>query len=94
MLEDLVPQVREVLWLTTIVLLLALFFPLVTLAKATSTIILFVFALLNVALVRIKLRGDVPPENAVTYPIGLPIAGFFACTGILVFSLWRVLAAA
>jgi len=81
-------------FMSAIVLLLALFFPLVTLAKATSTIILFVFALLNVALVRIKLRGDVPPENAVTYPIGLPIAGFFACTGILVFSLWRVLAAA
>jgi amino acid transporter len=74
--------------MTITILVLALFFPLVTLAEATSTIILIVFALLNVSLWRMKRRGDPLPDGAPCYPIVLPVLGFAACLGLLAFHLW------
>ena len=43
-----------------IVLALALVLPLVSLAKATSAMVLMVFTLVNLALIRIKRRGPAP----------------------------------
>jgi amino acid transporter len=79
------------LLVSAIVLMLALFFPLVTLAKATSTIILMIFFLLNLALLRIKFRGDAAPEYVPKYPIILPILAGSGCLSVLLFNAWQVI---
>ncbi len=73
---------------TAIVLALALFFPLVGLAEATSFIILTVFSILNIALITIKTRGDDVPTNSKTYPIWLPYLALIGCLGILTFRIF------
>lgn len=71
---------------TGMVLVLALWLPLVTLAKATSFIILIVFALVNLALVLVKRR--VPkPAGVRIFPLWVPAAGFLTCTGFVLFQL-------
>lgn len=76
------PITRTPLWgtgaVTCIVLLLAVFFPLTALASATSSIILVVFAGVNLALWRIKgsnpdLQGEGP-----RFPRWLPMIAFLA----------------
>jgi amino acid transporter len=57
-----------------VVLAFALFLPLVTLAKLTSSIILMVFTLVNLALVRLRLRDGVP-DDAFNLPLLVPIIG-------------------
>ena len=75
----------------SLVLLLALFTPLTTLAQLTSGIILVVFSLINVAWWRIK-RKD-PDKDGVgpRFPLWLPIAGASACCLILIFQLAQIL---
>ncbi|MFC1753824.1 APC family permease [Thermoproteota archaeon] len=73
-----------------IVLVLALWLPLVTLAKVASTVILIVYATLNLALVRIKLKYP-NPEEVRTYHISVPIIGFILCTAFVLFQLVSVL---
>jgi len=68
------------------VLLLALWLPLVTLAKATSFILLAVFALVNLALVRIKRRAPAP-AGVVTVALWVPLAAFALTSAILAFQL-------
>jgi amino acid transporter len=74
--------------MTVVVLILALWFPLVTLAKATSSIILVIFTLVNLALVVIKLRTPEPPEGAPNYPLALPVIGFLTSAGFFMFHLF------
>lgn len=69
---------------STLVLILALWFPLTGLAQATSTVLLAVFALVNLALWRIKGRESAPTD-AVCYPRAIPLAGFAVCTAFLAF---------
>lgn len=80
------PRTRTPLWSTLIVtlavLILALWFPLVTLAAVTSFITLVVFALMHISLLRIKFRGD--QHNGVSYPTWIPIIGFIVSV-LLVF---------
>jgi APA family basic amino acid/polyamine antiporter len=64
------------------VLLLALWLPLVTLAKATSFILLAVFALVNLALLRIKRRAPVP-AGVLGVPLWVPIVAFALTLAIL-----------
>ena len=45
---------------TAVIVLLALWFPLLTLAKATSFVILVVFTLINLASLRLKLMTVLP----------------------------------
>ena len=74
--------------MTVVVVILALFFPMTTLARTTSSIILIVFALINLALWRIK---KVTPDwkgEGPRYPSILPLMGFTACTIILLFQFW------
>ena len=71
---------------TLLVLVLALWLPIVTLAKATSFIILVVFAFINLALVRIKRRAP-HPEGIRTYPMWVPAAGFLSTTGFVLFQI-------
>ncbi len=72
---------------TAIVLALALFFPLIGLAEATSFIILILFTILNIALIWIKKHETAPPKDIKTYPIWLPFISLIACLGILIFKI-------
>jgi amino acid transporter len=74
---------------TAIVLCLALWLPLVTLAKVTSFIILVVFALINLALVRIK-RRETKPAGIRVYPAWIPIAGFVTASGFVLFQIYQL----
>ena len=56
------------------VLVLALWLPLVTLAQTTSYITLTIFAVVNLALIRLKLHTPHVPET-VHYPLWVPIMG-------------------
>lgn len=73
------------------VLVLAVALPIVTLAKATSLIVLIVFALVNLALVRIK-RRDPRPAGVRVCPLAIPLAGFLASTGFVALQLAELLA--
>jgi putative copper export protein len=72
-------------------LVLALWLPLVTLAKATSFIILVVFAVVNLSLFYLKLRRESNPDGVVNYPIWVPIIGFLLCLGLLILQVLSIL---
>ena len=74
------------------VLLLALFFPLVSLAKATSAIILIIFTMVNLSLWVLKRHPQYNNTERPNIPIWLPIVGFFSCLTILLFQAWQFLA--
>jgi amino acid transporter len=65
------------------VYILAMFLPLAALAEWTSRITLIVFALVNAALVRIKLRGDPAPPGVIAQPIAVPAVGALICVAFL-----------
>jgi len=75
---------------TASVLAFALTLPLVLLAQTTSLITLTIFTTVNVALVRIKLKGDVSSEAAFTVPLWVPLAGTVvsAAFAALQISIW------
>lgn len=77
--------------ITLLIIVMALWLPLLTLAQITSFITLLVFTLVNLALVRIKLRE---PEVAGirTYPLAIPVAGVFCTAGLILFQLYHWLA--
>ena len=72
------------LLVTALILVLALWLPLVTLATATSLIALVIFAIVNAALLALKRREPHPPGVRV-YPIWLPAAGFLASAGFAIY---------
>jgi amino acid transporter len=76
--------VRATLAVTFVILLMALWLPLVKLAETTSFITLTVFALINLALWRLKVRAPHPP-GIVRYPLWVPVTGFALCIGLLLF---------
>lgn len=79
--------VAATLLVTGIILVLALLVPLERLAEATSTIVLIVFALVNLALLAIKRRGTPAPAGVRVWPSWVPAAGFVASAGFLVLRL-------
>lgn len=82
---------RSTLLITAIILAMALWLPLVTLAQLTSLITLIVFSLVNLSLWRIK-RRDPEPVGIATFPLWLPVAGFLCSAAFALFQLWRWLA--
>ena len=70
---------------TLIILLLALWFPLVTLAGVTSFLTLLLFLLINVSLIWIK-RTRLPVEGLVSYPVVIPWLGVFTIAIFLLFA--------
>lgn len=72
---------------TGIVLVLSLGFPLTGLATATSTILLVVYAIVNLSLWRIKGQTPQSPAGAPNYPRWLSLAGFVVCGAFLLFRL-------
>ena len=73
-----------------VVLVLALFVPLIRLAETTAIILLAVFVVCNLALIRIKLR-DPLPDGARSYPFWVPVAGALVSSGMLGYALFRPL---
>ncbi len=74
--------------MTSMVLVLALWLPLVTLAKLSSLITLSVFALVNLSLWRIKGR-EPQPEEVPNIPRWLPLCGFLFSVLFILFQLWH-----
>jgi len=68
------------------IIVMALFIPLVTLASATSTVILVTFALVNIALIRIKLKVT-PAPGVYSCPIWVPVLGFLISCIFVIFRL-------
>ena len=72
--------------MTILVFVLALWLPLVTLAKVTSAIILIVFALVNLTLLVIRIRESRTEEGvALGAKELLPVIGLLTCVAFLVF---------
>jgi amino acid transporter len=68
---------------SAVALALALWYPLVSLARLTSGIILLVFAMVNLALIVVRRRdGNTRPDLPVR-PIGIPVMGFVTSLGLL-----------
>jgi len=70
------------------VLVLAVAFPIDRLADATTRVMLVVFALVNLALLAIKWRGDGPP-SPLRVPTVVPALGAVSCLGLLAADLLR-----
>jgi amino acid transporter len=66
------------------ILVFALFVPLEGLAKLTSQCTLGLFALVNLALIRIKLSEPAPPSGVFVCPLWVPFAGLVASAALLV----------
>jgi len=71
-----------------LVALLALFFPLEALARATSVVVLSVFTLVNLSLVALKWRGETTHESHFRVPVWVPLGGGCASAGLVVYQLW------
>lgn len=75
-------------WLViAIILCLALWFPLETLAKGTSYLILVVFALVNAALISIK-KTQPTVKNTLTIPMWVPVSGLITSISMVLFQLF------
>lgn len=70
---------------TGAILVLALAVPITYLAETTSRFTLLVFVLVNIALIRIKSRGDVAPKGAFVCPFWVPVAGLISSLVLLLF---------
>lgn len=85
------PKTRTPIWSTILstgfILILALLFNLESLARATNFILIAVFIMINLALWVIK-RREKKPEGVKTYPLVIPIFGFFLCTLVLIFEIY------
>jgi amino acid transporter len=68
---------------SVLVLVMALWLPIETLAKATSYFLLIVFALVNLALWRLK-RDVAHPPGVIRIPVWVPVTGFFASAAFVV----------
>ena len=85
--------IRSSVLVIGLVLVFALWLPLLVLARLTSAIILIVFSLVNLALVRIKLRSHAQP-GVHAWPIWVPAAGFVLSLAFVAIQLWASLSGA
>ncbi|MEH6647614.1 APC family permease [Sulfitobacter sp.] len=74
---------RATLVVAAVVLGLAIFTPLDTLAETSSEVLLLVFVMINLALVWFKMKGVPAPEGTFTVHIVFPIAGAVFCVALL-----------
>lgn len=71
---------------TAAVIVLALWLPLLTLARSTSYIVLLVFALVNASLLRIRWQQP-RPAGITLYPWWVPAGGLLATVSLLLFEI-------
>ena len=72
------------------VLLLALIFPLLTLAQITSFLTLLVFAAINLALWRMKRGQKMRRAGGIDLPPWIPLAGFLLCSAFVLIQLAKL----
>jgi basic amino acid/polyamine antiporter, APA family len=70
---------------SALVLIMALWLPIETLAKATSFLLFLIFSMVNLALWRIKCREDKHPANIIKLPLWVPIAGALSSLLFVIF---------
>ena len=75
--------------IAALVVPLALFVPLTPLAEATSLVTLAVFALVNLALLRLRYRAVRSDHPHVTVPIWIPAIGFVTCLAMMAGALFK-----
>lgn len=80
--------VRATAVVVGVILVLAVLFPLTTLAKITSAVILIVFGAVNLALWRIKREDPDTDGEGLRLPGWVPLAAAFGCLAVLAFQLW------
>ena len=68
---------------TAVILVLALFFPIASLAETTTKLILIVFSLVNLSLIVIKIRNVPAPIGVYTVRIWVPAGGLLLCLAML-----------
>lgn len=73
-----------------LVVLLALYFPLATLAKTTSFIILTIFCLVNIALLILKTRQQGHVSHTLQVPYAVPALGLILCIAMLAIQLLQL----
>ncbi len=78
--------VRATLLVAAIIVVLGLAFPIVTLAKSTSSIILLIFTAVNFALLSMKMR-DRTTVPGFSVPVWVPLLGFLASASFLLLQL-------
>ena len=71
------------------VILLAFTLPIVRLAEMTSYLVLTVFTVVNLALIRIKLRDPAPTSGQFSVGLWVPMTGAIASLAVLIFDLLR-----
>ncbi len=81
--------IRATAVITCIVLVLAIFFPLQTLAESTSFIILIIFAIVNLSLWLIKGKENRDTKQKISFPRWLSLLGFITSIVALVFQVWH-----
>ena len=86
------PKTRTPIWSTifstVVILALALSFNLESLAKATNYILISVFIMINLSLWVIKKRDPDPDSDQIkTFPLAVPVIGFFLCVSLLIFQI-------
>jgi amino acid transporter len=72
---------------SALVLMLALVLPLEGLADLSARFTLALFAIVNLALIRIKARERVPPDHVYIAPRWVPWAGLASCVALLLIDL-------
>jgi amino acid transporter len=77
--------IPSILTVSVIILMLALWLPLLSLAKLTSFITLTIFALINLALWRVKLRKE--KHKGFSIPAWVPLLGAFCCGSFVIYQL-------
>lgn len=83
--------IPAILTVSAVVLLLAMLLPLLSLAKLTSSVTLTIFTLINLALLKIKLRNE--PSPGFEVPIWVPATGALFCGVFLIYQGVRIIAA-
>lgn len=74
--------------ITLIILILALWLPMVKLAELTSLLILIIFSLMHLSLIRLKTSNTPVGANVKQYSIALPIIGLVTNASFVAFYLW------
>lgn len=81
--------IRSTVFVTLVVAVLAIAFPLETLARTTSFIVLFVFAAMHGAVIRLRLKAE--GEWATGLPVAVPAVGILIILALLVFQVQQML---
>ena len=79
--------IQATILVTIVILVLALYLPIVTLAELTSLFILVIFTLMHLSLIRIKTTQQNTETNIKQYPIIIPIIGLVTNAGFVIFYL-------